>query len=177
MHNKQNLVGQKFNRLTVVVDSTKRRKGAIIWGCLCECGGYSEIVGYSLKNGSTKSCGCLVSERAKLFVLSNTKHGQRGSVKSSITYNSWAHLIHRCTNPNYKGYKNYGGRGITVCSKWLESFENFYADMGERPKGKSIDRIDVNGNYELLNCRWATPKEQSNNKRNSKSNKNLHTNI
>lgn len=94
------------------------------------------------------------------------KHGQAVG-KTTSTYNSWAGIFQRCDNRKNPAYKNYGGRGITVCERWRESFENFFEDMGIRPEGKTIDRIDHDGNYELTNCRWATPKQQSENKRNN----------
>jgi hypothetical protein len=97
------------------------------------------------------------------------RHGHAKRTRKSSTYNSWAHMIHRCTNPNNSQWRDYGGRGITVCARWMK-FENFFADMGEAPKGLSLDRIDNDGNYEPGNCRWATRLVQQNNQRMRKTN-------
>ena len=96
--------------------------------------------------------------------LGNT-HAVRHGMRSTSTYSSWANILQRCTNQNSQAYERYGGRGITVCDRWRNSFENFYADMGERPEGTSIDRINNDSNYEPGNCRWATSTEQNNNRR------------
>lgn len=153
----ENLLGKKFNRLTVVKDSKRRdSSGNIYWDCLCECGGTTQTTRYHLKNGNTTSCGCYFVERI-------TKHGKSGT----RTYMSWAYMKNRCLSKNNTEYKNYGGRGITVCDEWLD-FENFYKDMGDQPTTKhEIDRIDVNGNYEPSNCRWVTKSLNIHNKRKS----------
>lgn len=97
----------------------------------------------------------------------NYKHGQSSYKhrKASRTYKTWESMLRRCTNPKDKDYGNYGGRGITICSRWRDSFVDFLADMGERPEGRTLDRKDVNGNYEPKNCAWATPQEQAQNRR------------
>ncbi len=151
-----NLIGKKFGRLVVIkrMDNNKQRQS--MWLCVCDCGNEKIILGYNLKNSNTKSCGCLQIEKV-------TKHGY----STSKTYNSWRHMIQRCADLNHKFYHNYGGRGITVCKKWLK-FENFLEDMGEPPSAKhSIDRINNNGNYCKSNCRWATRKEQVSDMRNN----------
>lgn len=149
-------IGQRFGRLVVLGLSDYKRYRIL---CKCDCGNIVPIYKYNLRDGISKSCGCLRNEIV-------TKHGHNTDKKGkSPTYSSWDGIIQRCNNPNCKAYKHYGGRGITVCERW-NKFENFLADMGENPsKGYSIDRIDVNGNYEPSNCRWATAKEQSRNKR------------
>ena len=98
----------------------------------------------------------------------NTTHGHARRGKRSPEFETWLGMVQRCTNPNVANYVNYGGRGITVCDRWRNSFEAFLEDLGERPKGTSIDRIDVNGNYEPSNARWATPAQQANNRRPSR---------
>ncbi len=131
-----------------------------IWLCRCECGNEKEILLISLKTGNTKSCGCSTQE---LRTKGITKHGHNQTGKRSPTYISWDNMIGRCNRPSQLRYKHYGGRGITYDVRW-KSFANFLEDMGERPKGKTLDRIDVDGNYCKENCRWATNKEQNNNK-------------
>lgn len=129
------------------------------WLFKCSCG--NEYIGRikSVRSGHTSSCGCLHSETV---ALRNEKHGL--SKKHPLAYRSWKDMRQRCGNKNNKDYKDYGGRGIVVCDEW-NSFERFFSDMGERLLGQSIDRIDVNGNYELSNCRWATNRQQQLNKR------------
>jgi hypothetical protein len=132
----------------------KRRKRLAKY--ICSCGKEVVKVKESVKSGYIVSCGCLKKENAVKLKLS---HGKR----RTATYRSWAALKTRCTNTKIESYKNYGGRGIKVCGRWLDSFENFLEDMGDRPEGTSLDRADNDKGYSKENCRWATPKEQARN--------------
>lgn len=151
------LTGMVFGRLTVVCRGP--RQGAkITWACRCECGRLSMAHGQDLRSGKHRSCGCLHLERV-------TKHGVSAPGRRTPTYHSWTAMKMRCLQPNHRKYAYYGGRGITICERWRNSFSAFVEDMGERPAGHSLDRIDTNGNYEPGNCRWATRDEQRANQR------------
>lgn len=156
-------IGSVFGRLTVIGSSPKRGNN-IAWTCTCTCGKTVSVAGTSLRLGRTQSCGCLRIQRLIEAKGRNRIHGQ--AVNRTATYRCWTGLRERCFNPRHQGYSNYGGRGITVCPQW-NSFEQFQADMGERPFGMSIDRIDNDKGYEPTNCRWATPVQQMRNRRTS----------
>ena len=155
------LTGQVFSRWSVISYYGKARSGPHYWNCICSCGNKKIIRGTHLKDGTTQSCGCFKIEKV-------TTHGHTRKGRASPTYQSWNSMIKRCTNPNTKRYSDWGGRGITVCDRWLHSFENFLADMGECPEGLTLDRIDNDGNYEPSNCKWGTYKEQRYNQRKHK---------
>lgn len=164
----KDFTGRRFHRLTVVGFVGFREKlncGRIkrmaVWRCLCDCGKTADLQGTLIQSGRTKSCGCYRSETSCANGKSTMRHGMHRTPE----YNTWAGMIYRCTNPKSAIYKYYGGRGISVCGRWRDSFEAFYADMGPRPDGCSIDRINNDGNYEPGNCRWATQSEQTANQR------------
>lgn len=152
----RNLVGEVFGRLTVIARSDKKTSAGAVWRCLCSCGKESDVVSLKLTKSIIVSCGCYRKQNKP-----NLKHGQSNK---TITYRTWKEMKQRCTNVNATQFKWYGGRGITICDRW-KSYDNFLADMGERPTGTSIDRKDPDGHYSPENCVWATPKEQAVNNR------------
>ena len=158
-------VGEIYGRLTVIGESSKRSNNRQkIWICRCVCGNEMEVTGGRLRSGNTKSCGCLHKEVVRSLFR---KHGEsNGSGNISPEYESWCHMIGRCYNPKNKDFHHYGGRGISICSKWRDSFPSFLSDIGRRPApGYSLDRIDVNLGYSPVNCRWVKQKQQCRNKR------------
>jgi hypothetical protein len=155
----KDLTGMVFGKLTVIkldkiVNSRK------FWLCKCECGNIKSVYAYSLHCGDTRSCGCLRDEK---FRENNTKHG----MSRTKIYKQWHDIKERCFNKRMKAYKNYGGRGITICAEWKSNFQTFYdwTIQNGYKQGLSIDRINNNGNYEPCNCKWSTRKEQGANRR------------
>lgn len=150
------LTGKKFGKLKPL-----KYLGNSRWLCECECGNNKEVINYNLTRGFTKSCGCFNSQSS---AKRNTTHG----MSESSEYNVWSLMIKRCTNEKSRDYIWYGGQGIRVCDRWINDFSAFYEDMGARPSRKhSIDRINIDGDYDPNNCRWATQLQQANNKRNN----------
>ena len=160
------LTGQTFSRLTVIGPAYSVG-GKRQWLCACVCGEKPTVAGDCLRRGATQSCGCLLRERAKeTRTASNLSHGH----SRTRTHVTWKSMKARCSNPKSVQWRWYGGAGVTVCSRWADSFENFLADMGERPEGMTLDRFPNNrGNYEPGNCRWATPKQQADNRKSVRS--------
>ena len=165
MSNFIDLTGEKFGKLTVMGKLDANEHGQYKWLCECECGNRAIVFGYHLRNHHTSSCGCLVRETSRKMGQANRKHGHEGS----RLYNIWRGMKSRCHNPNNKDYKSYGDRGIKVYPDWYDFhiFLEWAIDSGYSDN-KSIDRLDVNGDYCPENCRWATTNEQSNNKRTSR---------
>ncbi len=152
------ITGKRFSKLVVKECAGRDKHGKAIWRCICDCGNENIIVGSDLRRGHTISCG-----HAK-----NLKHGMARTKNLHPLYKLWVGMKQRCTNPKATAYKDYGGRGIAVCERWRNSFENFLADMEERPEGTSLNRIDNDGGYSPDNCKWATKVEQGKNQRNNR---------
>lgn len=159
----ENLKGKKFGRWTVL-EFYGYVKNYSKWTCECECGTIKSVYSTHLKSGASTSCGCYQKEIVKETNKYRTIVSKKCTATKHPSYGSWRSMISRCNNPNNWDYYNYGGRGIIVCDRWL-NFDNFVEDMGPKPEGFSIDRINPNGNYEKSNCRWASPIDQTNNRR------------
>jgi hypothetical protein len=151
------LLGMRFGKLIVKSKNEIRAKhGAVMWLCICDCGKERLAMAVNLRQGNATSCGCESYETRKLHGMTDSRE-----------FKSWSSMRQRCLNKNAPDYHRYGERGIKICDRWNDSFNNFYEDMGDRPQGTSLDRIDNDGNYEKSNCKWSTRSEQQRNKSNS----------
>lgn len=155
--------GNRYGRLTVesLFEINKKRRSAR-WSCLCDCGARVIVSGTSLRTGHTSSCGCFHKEVVGAINRTHNRSPQKG--RANPTYGTWKSMHRRCSSPKDQAFKNYGGRGISVCPRW-DSYENFEADMGAMPDGLTLDRINNEKGYSPDNCRWATRAEQNSNKR------------
>lgn len=151
------LTSKRFGRLVALEVAGVNKSKNKVWRCACDCGAITIASSSNLIRGVTTSCGCYKAERQR---EANIRHGQHGTG----AHTSWMSMRQRCLNPKCPAFPSYGGRGITICPRW-DRFENFLDDMGQRPHGLELDRIDVNGNYEPSNCRWATQLQQGRNQR------------
>ena len=164
------ITGQRFGRLVVLRRNGSDKDSKPVWECRCDCGAITNVRGYVLKRKKrpTRSCGCLARETATTTMKRRIKHGQSRRNKHTQLYRRWITIKQRCYDKSHMSYKNYGGRGVRMCEKWRDDFEAFAAYIGDPPeKGATIDRLDVDKNYEPGNIKWATRKEQANNRRNN----------
>lgn len=162
---RDSLIGKKFAFLKVITFSHRPKSKDSYWKCECICNKLTVIRASHLISGDIKSCGCKRLEQQKLKM---TKHGGWLNGKPTVEYATWSSMKQRCTNSHNQRWENYGKRGIKVCNEWFNSYPHFLKDMGKRPgKEYSLDRMDNDGNYEPSNCRWATAKQQANNRQNN----------
>lgn len=169
------MIGQQFGRLIVIEKAGKGRDRHILWKCKCECGAEVIVQSNHLRSGHTRSCGCLQVEGVS---KKNYKHGFSRRQKRFRLYKIWTDMKKRCNNPNHRAFEHYGARGIKVCQEWEDSFMNFFRDMAEShdthlakygTRDTTLDRIENDSGYSPSNCRWATRKIQSQNRRRSAS--------
>lgn len=154
------IVGKVFERLTVLDFAPTGKQGHIMCQCLCQCGQEIVTSRFNILNGKTKSCGCLKKDKNAAL------HWKHGESHVTAEHKSWRSMKDRCLNRNNPAFERYGGRGITICEEWIESYESFLLAMGRKPTAShSLDRVDNSKGYEPSNCRWATKKEQANNRR------------
>jgi hypothetical protein len=163
------ITGQRFGRLVALALHSKGQRNPQrhpLWLCVCDCGQQTIVIVGSLRTGNTRSCGCLQRDVSRQLAktLIRVTHGQSRNRRQTAVLQCWNNMMQRCFNSKCKDFKRYGGRGIKVCERW-RSFTNFFADMGPMPDGYSIERIDVNGDYEPVNCKWIPLGEQWKNKR------------
>ncbi|KKL89402.1 hypothetical protein LCGC14_1915050 [marine sediment metagenome] len=162
MLSKIDITGLRYGRLVVLKENRRIKDEPLKWLCQCDCGNTVSLRAIDLKSQNTQSCGCFRRETtSKTFMT----HGNTKNYTNTPEYAAWKRAKKRCYNRNDKSYKYYGGRGITMCKEWLNSFEQFLKDMGKRPDGLTLERVNNDGNYEASNCKWAIWKEQRNNRR------------
>ena len=155
------MTGRVFGRWTVLSCVKRGGRTALRWRCRCSCGTEALVQGNHLRNGHSQSCGCFSVDMA---IATHTTHGSAKKGARTKTYKAWTAMRYRCTDPEHPSWENYGGRGITVCERWLD-FANFLADMGEKPGRKSLERVDNDGGYSPSNCIWADQSAQMRNTR------------